>query len=853
MHLLYLKSRTKIQNMIELRGGTRGEYAYLKLRLIRSFVRQTTFRIRNDLRIVKYYQDRTMKKLTTNDLCRTTDNNALMFKSTSELPSLKQVIGQERAVRALEFGLELLAPGYNVFVGGVPGTGKSTIVKNLVQKFAAAKPVPPDWVVVFNFRDEYHPKVFKLPAGEGIKFTKQMKRLITSLSTDLPKVFKGETYAKRKKEITAEFDTGREEIIAAVNIEAAEKDIQLTLTQAGFQTIPLRDGEPMSEEAFAALSEKEQSEINEQISQIQEHLREALRDMAELEEEREDVVENLQEKIALDSVEHRIGRLLENYENHAGIKSYLENVRDDIAEHVQEFVGMDVTGDDEDGVSPQQIQKALMQRYIVNLLVDNSRQKGAPVVIDTNPSYYNLFGRIGKKAVMGAWYSDFTMITEGALLQANGGFLILDIQAVLQNAHVWEHLKRALKNKSLQIEDVNEQFGFSSTTSLKPEPIPLDINVVLLGRSDYFHYLQEVDDAFNKTFKVRADFDYEVTRTAQNEHLLCQFIARVCREGKLPHFSSQAATQIIVYSSRLAGDKGKLSLQFGTLVGLITESAYWAKKQKHRQVQREDVRKAISEKRFRGSLYEEKVWENIESETLMIDVTGSRVGQINGLAVYSMGDNSFGKPSRITATSYLGEPGIISVEREAKLSGKTYDKGNLIINGFLGNTFAQNFPLSVTITLTFEQNYGGIDGDSASSTEIYAILSALSGFPIKQGIAVTGSVNQWGEIQAIGGVNEKIEGFFHLCEIRGLTGDQGVIVPSANVAHLMIMPDIQAAVKAGKFHIWAVDTIVEGIELLTGVKAGAVNRHGNFPVKTVFGEAQSKLKKYFTKGQSLIK
>ncbi|MBT3229178.1 MAG: AAA family ATPase [Candidatus Marinimicrobia bacterium] len=794
-----------------------------------------------------------MKKLTNIDLCRTTDEEALKFKSTAELPSLNKVIGQERAVRALQFGLELLAPGYNVFVGGVPGTGKSTIVKSLVQKFAANKPVPPDWIVVFNFRDEYHPSVFQLPAGQGNKFAKQMKRLINSLSTDLPKVFTGEIYGKRKKEITAEFDTGREEIIAAVNAEAAEQDIQLNLTQAGFQTIPLKDGVPMGEADLSALTEQELSVINEKINLIQEHLREALRDMAELEEERADVVETLQEKIALDSVENRIGRLLENYSDHPGLLKYLEAVRDDIAEHVQEFVGMNGPAEGDQESSPRETQKALMQRYKVNLLVDNCRQKGAPVIVNDNPSYYNLFGRIGKDAVMGGWYSDYTMISSGAMLRANGGFLILDIQNVLQSGNVWEYLKRTLKNKSLQIEDVNEQYGLNATSSLQPEPIPLDLNVILLGRSDHFHYLQEVDEAFNKTFKVRADFDYEVTRNAKNEHLLCQFIAKVCRERKSPHFTSEAATQIIVFSSRLAGDKGKLSLQFGTLVGLITESAYWAKKQKHRQVQMEDVRKAISEKRFRGSLYEEKVWENIESETLMIDVTGQRIGQINGLAVYSMGDNSFGKPSRITATTYMGEPGIISVEREAKLSGKTYDKGNLIINGFLGQTFAQSFPLSVTITLTFEQSYGGIDGDSASSTEIYVILSALSRIPIKQGIAVTGSVNQWGEIQAIGGVNEKIEGFFHLCKLRGLTGEQGVIIPSANVDHLMILPDIQAAVKAGKFNIWSVDTISEGIEILTGEKAGTLNRHGNFPARTVFGEAQSQLKKYFAKGQNLNK
>ncbi len=794
-----------------------------------------------------------MKKLTREELYRATADEVLNFKSTSELESLNEVIGQERAVRALEFGLELLTPGYNVFVGGLPGTGKSTIVTNLVQKFAAKKQVPPDWILVFNFRDEYHPKVFSLAAGEGAKFSKQMKRLITSLSIDLPKVFKGELYAKRKKEITAEFDTGREEIIAAVNIEAAEHNIQLTLSQAGFQTIPLKDGEPMSEEAFASLSKNDQAEINQHINLIQEQLREALRDMTELEEERESAVEKLQEKIAKDTADHRMGRLLENYAGNHGLIKYLEDVRNDIAEHVQTFIGMDGVQTDEEGASPQLVQKALIQRYKVNLLVDNSNQKGAPFVFDSNPSYYNVFGRIGKKAVMGGWFSDFTMITAGALLQANGGFLILDIQSVLQNAHVWDPLKRALKDKSLQIEDVNEQFGFSSTTSLKPEAIPLDINVILLGRSDYFHYLQESDDAFNKTFKVRADFDYEVTRNVQNEQLLCQFIARVCREGGLPHFTPGAATRIIVYSSRLAGDKGKLSLQFGTLVGLITEAGYWAKKEKRRSVKSEDVSKALSEKHFRGSLYEEKVWENIKSETTMIDVSGERVGQINGLAVYSMGENSFGKPSRITATTYIGEPGIISVETEAKLSGKTYDKGNLIINGFLGQTFAQNFPLSVTITLTFEQSYGGIDGDSASSTEIYVILSALSGFPIKQGIAVTGSVNQWGEIQAIGGVNEKIEGFFHLCEIRGLTGEQGVIIPTANVNHLMLMPNVLDAVEAGKFNIWSVSTIGEGIELLTGIKAGDQNKHGNYPVRTVFGEAQNKLKKYFLKGQSLLK
>ena len=421
--------------------------------------------------------------------------------------------------------------------------------------------------------------------------------------------------------------------------------------------------------------------------------------------------------------------------------------------------------------TPEEAAKKPFKRYEVNILVDNSRTKGAPVVFDTNPSYNNVFGQIEKMAQFGTLVTDFTMIQAGSLLRANGGFLILEIDAILQNPYVWEALKRTLKNKKAQIEDVNDSLGMTSTTSMKPEPIPLQLNVVLLGRSEYFHFLQESDDAFNKTFKVRADFDYEVKRGLETGKFFCQFISRVCRENKLPHFTP-AATQIIVYSSRLAGDKNKLSLQFGTLVGIIMEAAYWARKNHHRKVDRDDVRKAINEKRFRGSLWEEKVWENIERETLMIDVQGERVGQINGLAVYSMGESAFGRPSRITAATYMGKPGIIAIEREAKMSGPSYDKGNMIVNGYLGNLFAQDFPLSVTISLTFEQSYNGIDGDSASSTELYAILSALSGFPIKQGIAVTGSVNQWGEIQAIGGVNEKVEGFFRLCEQRGLNGSR---------------------------------------------------------------------------------
>ncbi len=784
-----------------------------------------------------------MQKLTGADLCRTTAAEALPFKSTSEIPSLKEVIGQERAVKALQFGLEMLAPGYNIFVGGLPGTGKGTIVRNLVDDYAVSQSTPPDWIVVFNFFNEYQPHVYSLPAGQGNVFVKQMSRLVQGLSHELPHIFNGEQYQEQRKQVVSRFNEQRDMLIGGLNNDAAQQNIQLAYTQMGFQTIPLKDGEPMTDEQFNALPEEERKHIGDLIESIQEKVRLGLREMARLEQDKEDAVEELQRSVALGAIEHRIERLLEEYAKHDGISTYLRAVRDDILSHISDFLEPAAGENGQEPPAETPPEKKFL-RYQVNLLVDNSRVKGAPVFFDSNPSYYNVFGRIEKRPQFGTLLTDFTMIQAGSLLRANGGFLILEIDAILQNPNVWEALKRALKNRKVQIEDIADQFGYNTTTSLKPEPIPLSLNVVLLGRSEYFQFLQESDDTFNKTFKVRADFDYEVKRNDQSEKLFSQFIARVCRENRLPHFTAPAASRLIVYSSRLAGDKNKLSLQFGDMVGIIMEAAYWARRNKHRRVEEDDVLTAIREKRFRVSLVEEKIWDRIERETLLIGVKGKRTGQINGLAVYSMGEYSFGRPSRITATTYLGKPGIVSIEREAKLSGPTYNKGNLIISGFLGNTFAQRYPLSVSISLTFEQQYSGIDGDSASSTELYAILSALSGFPIHQGRAVTGSVNQWGEIQAIGGVNEKVEGFFKLCEQRGLPGDQGVVIPAANRDHLMLMPEVQEAVNAGQFNLWSVSTIAEGIEILTGVLAGTPTKRGTYPRQTVFGAAQQRLRKY---------
>jgi lon-related putative ATP-dependent protease len=520
----------------------------------------------------------------------------------------------------------------------------------------------------------------------------------------------------------------------------------------------------------------------------------------------------------------------------------LDQVQEAIVENVNEFIATDSKSSASDMGRSSPAQSAFL-RYQVNVLVDRKGQKGAPVIFETNPTYNNLFGYIEKRAVMGTLMTDFTMVQAGSLLRANGGYLLLDIEAVLKNNFVWEALKRALQNKYLHIEDMAAGMGFG-TTSLRPEPIPLEVKVVLIGSYHLFQLLQNNDSKFNKIFKVRADFDHEVKRNEDTMQQYARFIARVCKEDNLLPLSPKGVAAIVAYGEKQVADKDKLSLRFGSIQGVLKEADYWARKKNARVVSDKYVQKALKEHRFRYNLYEEKVQENYVDETILIDLDGAIVGQVNALAVYQIGDLAFGRPSRITAETYLGKEGIINIERESKLSGKTHDKGVLILSGYLGRTFAQKYPLNLSASITFEQSYAGIDGDSASSTELYAILSSLSGVPIHQGIAVTGSVNQKGQVQAIGGVNHKIEGFFDVCKAKGLTGSQGVMIPKANVKNLMLKKEVIDAVKKGKFHIYRVATIQEGIEILTGAKAGAPDQKGNFPPTSVYGKVQAKLKEY---------
>jgi lon-related putative ATP-dependent protease len=557
------------------------------------------------------------------------------------------------------------------------------------------------------------------------------------------------------------------------------------------------------------------------------------------------------DEVTRSSVESRLEKIRTEFKGCRDVLSHLAEVEQDIIDNVHFFMPSEPDGNakNEKLLLPQ---KSKLYRYHVNPLTDHSAQKGAPVIFETNPTYFNVMGRIEKRARMGTVTTDFTMVQAGSLLEANGGFLIMDIESVLMNPHVWEALKRALQNKSIQIEDIAEETGFGSL-SLRPAAIPLKVKVILLGSYDIFEALQNHDRRFNKTFKVRADFDYEVEKTPDTVQQYAHFIARVCREENLLAFTPKGVATIVEYGEKYVSDRDKLSIRFGPLLGVLKEADYWARRNNARYVTDKYVVKAFNEYRFRYNLYEEKIHDSYRDETIMIDVEAAVVGQVNALAVYQIGDFSFGRPVRITAETFMGKEGVINIEREAKLSGSTHDKGVLILSGYMGRIFAQNYPLNLSISITFEQSYGGIDGDSASSTELYAILSSLSGIPIYQGIAVTGSVNQKGKIQSIGGVNHKVEGFFEVCKTKGLTGKQGVMIPRANQKNLMLSKDVIKAVKKRRFHVYQVATVEEGIEILTGTPAGKVDKAGNFPRGTVYGAVQEKLKYYFLRSLKIKK
>jgi len=765
-------------------------------------------------------------------LRRECDPMLLHCETTEEITPLEGIIGQKRAVRALRFGLDIKERGFNIYVAGVPGTGRTTAVKDFLEEIAKAKPVPHDWCYVNNFRNSYEPKAIKLPSGKGKELQKDMKDFIDEARREFPKTFESEDYATKRDATVRSIEEERRKLLAQLNRRAQEEGFVLQSTPVGILIIPVMKGRPLSDKEIMALSPQMREEIQKRREKLRAELRSAMRQLRDLERKINEELQKLNREVALYTVGHLVTDLTEKYKEFPDVTTYIDEVRNDILENLPQFI--------EEPKAPPQlpfpvpwIRELPFRKYEVNVIVDNSDLRRAPVIMELNPTYQNLFGRIEKEAQFGVLTTDFTMIRGGSLLRANGGYIVLPTEELLRNLFSYDSLKRALMNELITIEEAGERLGFITTKGLRPGPIPLSVKVVLIGNPFLYQQLYALDIDFKELFKVKADFDTSMDRTEENMRKYAAFVCTFCKKENLKHLKSSGVAEIIEYGSRLAADQEKLSTRFAEVADIIREAHFYATQEGSNYITASNVKKAIEEKVYRSNLIQEKIREMIEREVLLIDTEGEVVGQVNGLSVMSLGDFSFGAPSRVTASIGLGREGIVDIQREAKLAGPIHTKGVMILGGYLAEKYAQDKPLSLSTRLVFEQSYGMVEGDSASSTELYAILSSLSGISIKQGMAVTGSVNQKGEVQAIGGVNEKVEGFFEVCKAKGLTEHQGVLIPESNTQNLMLKEEVVEAVKAGKFHLYPVKTIDQGIEILTGEKAGVRQPDGTFEEGTI--------------------
>ena len=770
------------------------------------------------------------------------DPKLMRCATTEELSPLEEIIGQERAVKALRFGLGIEQLGFNIYVAGYPGTGRTTAVKDFLEEIAKKKQVPSDWCYVNNFKNSYEPKAIRLPPGKVKDFQTDLSNLINEAQRALPKAFESEEYATKRESIIKAIGEERNELFSQLSKRAQEEGFAIQTGPTGLLVIPVVKGKPLNEREFNALSPLIRDEILKRREKLDADLSSVIRQFRALEGKAKDEIENLNREVALYAIGHLFADLKEKYKEFHDVTTYLDEVQNDILENLAQFLKPEAAKAPPVPFPIPWMKELPLKKYEVNVIVDNSDLKGAPVVVELNPTYQNIFGRIEKEAQFGVLTTDFTMIRPGSLHKANGGYLVLPVEELLQNIFSWDGLKRALKNKQVAVEEAGERLGFITTKGLRPEPIPLSIKVVLIGNPLLYQMLYSMDKDFKELFKVKADFDTTMDRTQENMQKYAAFICTFCGKENLRHLEASAVAKTIEYASRLAEDQEKLSTRFADIADIVREANFYALQENSEYVTADHVKKAIEEKIYRSNLIQKKIQEMMERNILLIDTDGEIVGQVNGLTVMSLGDFSFGAPSRVTASIGLGREGIIDIQREAKLAGPIHTKGVLILSGYLAEKYAQDKPLSLSARLVFEQSYGMVEGDSASSTELYGILSALSGIPIKQNIAVTGSVNQKGEVQAIGGVNEKIEGFFEVCKTKGLTGIQGVLIPESNVENLMLKEEVVDAVKAGKFHIYPVKTIDEGIEILAGVKAGARRPDGTFEEGTVNYRVDKRLK-----------
>jgi len=775
-----------------------------------------------------------VESLRPEQLCRTCDGSQFDFESTAELEDLSDIIGQERAVNAVQFGIGIRREGYNLFALGPSGTGKRTTISQFLEQKASAEPVPSDWCYVNNFEQSHKPRALRLPPGQGGVLRDDMEQLIEELRTVIPAAFESEDYHTRRQEIQEEFKEQQENTFGELQELARERSIALIRTPSGLAVAPLKDGEVMSPDDFQKLPEEERKRFEEDIAEVQERLQETLPQARQWEREARERVKELNRQVAMFATGGMIDELREKYAELPAVVDYLKAVQQDVVDNFDQFRETEETPKVMGVSVPRSVtRESLLRRYQVNVLVDHSESEGAPVVYESNPTYNNLIGRVEQIAQMGALLTDFNLIKPGALHRANGGYLILDARQLLMQTYAWEGLKRAIRSRELRIESLAQALSLISTVSLDPEPIPLDVKVVLIGDRLLYYMLYSMDPDFGELFKVEADFNEDMTRTPESNLLYARLIATMARQEELRPFDRGAVGRVIERSSRMAGDAEKLSVHMLSIVDLLREADYWAEVAGNGAVTAGDVQRAIDAKIHRADRVRERVHERIQRGTILIDTTGERVGQVNGLSIVGLGDFAFGQPSRITARIRIGSGKVVDIEREVELGGPIHSKGVLILSSFLSSRYAAEYPLSLSASLVFEQSYGGVEGDSASMAELCALLSALAGLPIRQSLAMTGSVNQHGEAQPIGGVNEKIEGFFDVCKTGGLTGDQGVIVPRSNVQHLMLRHEVVEAVNAGQFHIYPMHTVDEAIELLTGIPAGERDEEGNFPEGSV--------------------
>lgn len=738
------------------------------------------------------------------------------INSTEDITYVQSFIGRERAIKALLFGLDMDRDGYNIFVVGPSGIGRKTFVKHFVNEYAQKKPVPPDVAYVMNFEDPMKAKVIFLPAGKGIDLKKDMERLVDNLTEKIIKLFEGEDYKTRRKEIDEEFEREQERYTKELIEKASSLGFLIKLTSTGVNYYPVKEGKVISDEEFEKLSAEEKQYYEENEKKVVLLIDAAVENVRKLESVYKERIRDLNRYALLFATEEFFS-VIENKYPYSDVKEYIHRIKEDIIEKVSSTKKI------------QDLEYYFKRAYSVNLIVDNSSLNAAPVVFEDTPTYHNLFGKIEYIEREGMLYTDFTLIRPGVVHTANGGYLIIDARELLIHPFVWDRLKKVMFAKQIEIENVESAYGYSVIASLKTDPIPLKLKVILVGTPEIYEILYEYDPDFEKLFKVKVELDWEIDATVENVKDLLSFVADYVKEKEIMPIKRDALERIIWYSTRLSGDRTKLSMKLGSIIDLIEEANFFAKKRDAKYIVAEDVVKALREREERIKLVVEKYDEMFKKEDLMIDVTGKVVGQVNGLTVVNFGDYEFGLPVRITAKTYLGNTGILDIQREADLSGQIHSKAVMILTGYLGSKYARKVPFSIGVSISFEQVYGYVEGDSASLAEVLAIISAISKIPLKQNIAVTGSINQHGHIQPVGGVTEKVEGFYRICKLKGLTGTQGVIIPKANVRNLVLSDEVLEAIKEGKFHIWTVDEVDEAIELMTDKPAGQMNKNYDYP------------------------